>query len=359
MAVRDGQIVGVAQVMVRERLWCLSLITVKPDAQSGGAGHALMQSALNYGTHADCGLIVASDDSRALRLYGLSGFRLLPTFQADGLIDRAALPRPDRRVREAGLIELEELAPISREVRGAPRTRPSSNSRLPAGASSCASRTGGSPSPSRATAYGSSPPATTRPRQPSYGVRSSSPATPSGRTSAGLPAPRTGRSTYCSAPGCSSAPRARWPYAAHPARYGRSSRARRSPDKRSRRRALVPRPTSSWPRSRPDRWRPSPASRSVSRPRPGNRLGAAGNRAQRHGDARAGLDHGRIEDDCRGAVVVTTEGERVGQRELRRARAVPDRERAVGAVLGGDPDLNRGRRATPPARIELGLIVSL
>jgi ribosomal protein S18 acetylase RimI-like enzyme len=122
VAVRDGQIVGVAQVMVRERLWCLSLITVKPDAQSGGAGHALMQSALRYGTHADCGLIVASDDPRALRLYGLSGFRLLPTFQADGAIDRTALPRPDRRVREAGLTEVEELAPISRTVRGAGHT---------------------------------------------------------------------------------------------------------------------------------------------------------------------------------------------------------------------------------------------
>ncbi len=122
VAVRDGRVIGVAQAMVRERLWCLSLITVVPDAQSAGAGHALMQSALNYGTHADSGLIVASDDSRALRLYGLSGFRLLPTFQADGAIDRTALPRPDRRVREAGLIELEELAPISREVRGAAHT---------------------------------------------------------------------------------------------------------------------------------------------------------------------------------------------------------------------------------------------
>ena len=130
VAVRDGRVIGVAQAMVRERLWCLSLITVVPDAQSAGAGHALMQSALNYGTHADSGLIVASDDSRALRLYGLSGFRLLPTFQADGAIDRTALPRPDRRVREAGLIELEELR--ADLARGAGR-RPHDRARVHAG----------------------------------------------------------------------------------------------------------------------------------------------------------------------------------------------------------------------------------
>ena len=145
VAEQDGRIVGVAQAMVRERLWCLSLITVKPDVQSGGAGRALMDAALRYGRDdTDSGLIVASDDPRALRLYGLAGFRLLPTFQADGAIRRQALPRPDRRVRQATLSELEELAPISREVRGAAHT-PSSSSRSPAAACCCGSRTVASP----------------------------------------------------------------------------------------------------------------------------------------------------------------------------------------------------------------------
>ena len=50
MAERDGRSIGVAQALQRERLWCLSLLTVRPDVQSAGAGRALMDSALRYGT---------------------------------------------------------------------------------------------------------------------------------------------------------------------------------------------------------------------------------------------------------------------------------------------------------------------
>lgn len=123
VAERDGQVVGVAQAMVRERLWCLSLLTVRPGVQSQGIGRALIERSLQYGANAEAGLIVSSDDPRALRLYGLSGFRLLPSFEAVGSVKRHSLPGPDPRVREAGLEDLEELAPISREIRGAPHTQ--------------------------------------------------------------------------------------------------------------------------------------------------------------------------------------------------------------------------------------------
>jgi len=122
VAERGGHIVGVAEAMVRGPLWSLSLLTVKPDLQSGGVGRELMRRALEYGADIPHGLIVASDDPRALRLYGISGFRLLPTFEAQGIINRSALPGPDSRVREATPDELEELAPISVAVRGAPHT---------------------------------------------------------------------------------------------------------------------------------------------------------------------------------------------------------------------------------------------
>lgn len=118
----DGQIVGVAEAMVRGPLWCLSLLTVSPERQGSGAGRRLMERALQYGEHAPYGLIVASDDARALRLYGTSGFRLLPTFEADGTVNRQALPRPDPCVRRGTLDDLEALAPISVTVRGAPHT---------------------------------------------------------------------------------------------------------------------------------------------------------------------------------------------------------------------------------------------
>jgi len=122
VAERDGRVIGVAQAMVRERLWCLSLLAVMPGVQSAGAGRALMASALDYRADADAGLIVSSNDPRALRLYALAGFSLRPAFTAEGTIDRRALPRPDADVQAAGLEDVEALAAISRDVRGAPHT---------------------------------------------------------------------------------------------------------------------------------------------------------------------------------------------------------------------------------------------
>jgi ribosomal protein S18 acetylase RimI-like enzyme len=122
VAVRDGAIVGVAEALVRERLWCLSLLTVLPGVQSAGAGRALMERALEYAAGTDAGLIVSSSDPRALRLYGRSGFSLRPSFCALGTVARGLLPRPDAAIREGGPADLDALEAISREVRGAPHT---------------------------------------------------------------------------------------------------------------------------------------------------------------------------------------------------------------------------------------------
>ncbi len=115
--------IGAAEAIQRERLWCLSLLAVQPGGQSAGAGRALMKAALAYGdsTH---GLIPSSNDPRALRLYRLAGFALLPTFEAEGVADRRAIPRPDpgAMVTAADEADLDALAPISREIRGAPHT---------------------------------------------------------------------------------------------------------------------------------------------------------------------------------------------------------------------------------------------
>src|ERR1700693_3807360 len=93
VAERDGRIIGVAQALRRERLWCLSLLTVEPSVQSAGAGRALLHGALRYDEGTDAGLIVSSNDPRALRLYAQVGFSLLPTLQTEGAVDRRALPR--------------------------------------------------------------------------------------------------------------------------------------------------------------------------------------------------------------------------------------------------------------------------
>lgn len=122
IAERDGRVLGAAQAIRRERLWVLSLLAVDPGAQSAGAGRALLERTLSYGAEGDTGLVVSSSDPRALRLYGLAGFSLRPAFEARGSLRAGKRPRPDPAVREAGIDELEELAPISRDVRGAPHT---------------------------------------------------------------------------------------------------------------------------------------------------------------------------------------------------------------------------------------------
>lgn len=121
-AEHDGRVVGLAEAIRRERLWVLSMLAVDPTAQSAGAGHALLERAVRYGDGCDAGLISSSSDPRALRLYGLAGFSLRPAFEATGRLDRRALPAPDPAVREAGEDDLEALAAISRDVRGAPHT---------------------------------------------------------------------------------------------------------------------------------------------------------------------------------------------------------------------------------------------
>jgi ribosomal protein S18 acetylase RimI-like enzyme len=119
----DGRVIGVAEAIVRERLWILSMFAVQPGIQGGGAGRTLLEHALDYGSETDAGLIVSSNDPRALRLYARAGFALHPTLRADGEVDRRAVPRGDNGVREDGRgDDLESLAALSRSVRGAPYT---------------------------------------------------------------------------------------------------------------------------------------------------------------------------------------------------------------------------------------------
>jgi GNAT superfamily N-acetyltransferase len=122
VAEREGRVVGVAQALIRERLWVLSVLAVDPGGQSAGTGRALMDRALGYAPPGAPGLIISSNDPRALRLYASGGFALRPTFQAVGQVDRRALPAGAARVIDDGDADFEMLAEISRSVRGAPHT---------------------------------------------------------------------------------------------------------------------------------------------------------------------------------------------------------------------------------------------
>jgi predicted N-acetyltransferase YhbS len=116
---RDGVVTGAAQAVVRDGVWVLSLMAVSPTLGGRGEGRALMESTLDHERGCRGGLIIASNDPRALRLYGSSGFALEATFKANGTIDPAALPDPDPAITTVAPAELGSLAPISRAVRGA------------------------------------------------------------------------------------------------------------------------------------------------------------------------------------------------------------------------------------------------
>ena len=82
----------------------LSLLVVRPDVQSAGAGGALLRAALGHGRDARGGVILGSSDPRALRAYHRAGFTMHPAAapparrRSGGRPGRRALrPRPRRR----------------------------------------------------------------------------------------------------------------------------------------------------------------------------------------------------------------------------------------------------------------------
>jgi hypothetical protein len=121
-AEQSGRLAAVAVALVRDGIWVLSLLMVAPDRQSRGMGRTLMSRALEYGAECRGGLIAASPDPRALRLYGTSGFALHPVLEASGPVDRAALPVVEG-VRDGELADLELVAEVDGQVRGGRRNR--------------------------------------------------------------------------------------------------------------------------------------------------------------------------------------------------------------------------------------------
>ena len=108
---------GVAVALVREQLWGLALLVVRPDQQSTGLGRALLARALEYGAGVRDGIILASTDARALRAYARAGFTLLPTLSGTGK-PREVAAAPEVRPFEPADHEL--AAAVDRVVRGVP-----------------------------------------------------------------------------------------------------------------------------------------------------------------------------------------------------------------------------------------------
>jgi GNAT superfamily N-acetyltransferase len=108
---------GVALALIRDGIWGLSLLVVRPERQSDGIGRALLARALEYGAGARGGIILASADARALRAYARAGFALHPALSARG-VPASRVGCADVRPWEPGDHEL--AAAVDRAVRGAP-----------------------------------------------------------------------------------------------------------------------------------------------------------------------------------------------------------------------------------------------
>jgi GNAT superfamily N-acetyltransferase len=113
----DGALAGVALAILRDGVWGLSLLAVRPGLQSDGLGSALLRRALGYGDGARGGIILASPDPRALRAYARAGFTMHPTASAHGT-PRGVEPVPE--VREFTDADHAMAAAVDIAVRGAP-----------------------------------------------------------------------------------------------------------------------------------------------------------------------------------------------------------------------------------------------
>jgi GNAT superfamily N-acetyltransferase len=112
----DGALAGVGLAILRDGLWGLSLLAVRPGLQSAGLGSALLRRALAYGNGARGGIILASADPRALRAYARAGFTLHPTVSAHG-VPQGVAPAPE--VRPFTDADHAMAAAVDRAVRGA------------------------------------------------------------------------------------------------------------------------------------------------------------------------------------------------------------------------------------------------
>jgi GNAT superfamily N-acetyltransferase len=111
----DGAVAGVALALVRDGIWGLSLMAVRPSLHERGAGTRLLDAALTHGAGGRGAMIASSTDPRAMRLYARAGFDLRPCVALAGLLDRDALPA-GLRARPSD--DLEQAAELARPVRG-------------------------------------------------------------------------------------------------------------------------------------------------------------------------------------------------------------------------------------------------
>ena len=118
VAERDDGMAGFATSLRRDLTWILATFAVRPGLQAQGVGRSLLEAASSHSRGCLRGMLAASDDPRALRLYRLAGFSLHPQLYLHGIVDRSALPA-DEGVRDGSEGDIDLMDSIDRRVRDA------------------------------------------------------------------------------------------------------------------------------------------------------------------------------------------------------------------------------------------------
>jgi predicted N-acetyltransferase YhbS len=112
-------LLGAAVALRRDLTWVLATFAVRPGVQGRGVGTRLMEAAAAHGSGCLRGILSASEDPAAVRLYRRAGFALHPTMQLTGRVPRSVLPVQPvvDRVREGSLGDLDLADSVDRRTR--------------------------------------------------------------------------------------------------------------------------------------------------------------------------------------------------------------------------------------------------
>lgn len=117
VAVEGDEVVGMAEAIRRDGFWGLSMLFVAPGHQSRGLGRRLLDATLTYAEGARVRMIMTSTDPRALRRYSLAGLTLHPAVEAEGAVDRSAIP-PGLPGRTGDAGDLDLVDEVDASLRG-------------------------------------------------------------------------------------------------------------------------------------------------------------------------------------------------------------------------------------------------
>ena len=116
----DDAVVGIALSHVRSSAWVLAILAIDPAFQQQGIGKQLLDRSLSYGAGAIERAIFSTRDSRALHRYATAGLALQPAVRIEG-VPRVPIVRSDDAVIEGSAADLDLVAHIDEELRGANR----------------------------------------------------------------------------------------------------------------------------------------------------------------------------------------------------------------------------------------------